>query len=341
MPAYALTKLLNIDHPVLQAPMAGGITSPGFVADVSNFGMLGSIASGYLSLAQVDRFINQVQAQTTAPFSVNIFVDYNDYGQVSFVKPKEIIQIEADLGLDVDDRFIIPPPPSMRDLIALLIDRKVPIVSTTFGLLKDDDVAALKQAGIILITTINAVDEIDVALRTQDSDILMYQNAHAGGHKGGFSDDGHSDVTAFSAAMHRHPDKPFIMAGGIVTRDDIEQALKIGFAGVQIGTAFLATKQSAASQAYKQSIIDAADAHATISTTSITGKSARGLTNHLAQLALTDNMGFPHLHYATAPLRKHAKAIDNPDYQSLWAGTGVTRINETPDLHDYMQSLVK
>lgn len=341
MPAHTLTELLNIDHPVVQAPMAGGITTSGFVADVSNFGMLGSMASGYLSLEQVDSFIGHVQAQTTAPFSVNIFVDYDDYGQDSFAKPQEIIQIETGLGLEEDHSFTIPPPPSMRDLVTLLIDRKVPVVSTTFGLLKDDDVAALKQAGIVLMTTVNAVDEIDIAIQTQDSDILIFQNAHAGGHKGGFSNGGHSDVTVFSAAMRRHPDKPFIMAGGIVTRDQIEQALKMGFAGVQIGTGFLATKQSAASQAYKQSIIDATDQDDTMFTTSITGKSARGLKNTLAQLALIHNMGFPHLHYATASLRKYAKAIDNLEYQSLWAGTGVTSINGIPDLHDYMQSLVK
>ena len=48
--------------------MAGALTSPDFIAQISNFGMLGSIASGYLSLQQVDSFINKVQALTTAPF---------------------------------------------------------------------------------------------------------------------------------------------------------------------------------------------------------------------------------------------------------------------------------
>ena len=65
---HLLMELLDIDYPVFQAPMAGALTSPDFIAQISNFGMLGSIASGYLSLQQVDSFINKVQALTTAPF---------------------------------------------------------------------------------------------------------------------------------------------------------------------------------------------------------------------------------------------------------------------------------
>lgn len=71
--------------------------------------MLGSIASGYLSLQQVDSFIDKVQALTNAPFMVNIFMDYNGYGQGSLAKPAEIVQIETSLGLEDENNFIIPP----------------------------------------------------------------------------------------------------------------------------------------------------------------------------------------------------------------------------------------
>lgn len=338
---HLLIELLGIDYPIIQAPMAGGLTTPDFVANVSNFGMLGSIASGYLTIEQVSSFIDHVQALTDAPYSINLFVDYDEYGQDRFAKPHEIVQIELGLGLKEDTSFTIPPPPAMSDLIALLIDRKVPIVSTTFGLLKDEDVTSLKQAGITLMTTVNSVSEVEIAIRTQDSDILIYQNTHAGGHKGGFSETEHSDETDFVSVMQNHPDRLFIMAGGIVTRDDVSHALKMGFAGVQIGTGFLATSESAASQIYKQSIINATDQDDTMFTTSITGKSARGLKNTLAQLTLKHDPRFPHMHYATASLRTHAKALGNPEYQSLWAGTGVAKINEITALSDYMTSLIR
>ena len=106
---------------------------------------------------------------------------------------------------------------------------------------------------------------------------MIYQNAQAGGHKGGFSDDDHSDVSDFFSVMQNHPDRIFFIAGGIVTRDDIERALKTGFASVQIGTGFLVTEQSLASAAYKQSITNAKDQDNTVFTTSIKGKQKRGL----------------------------------------------------------------
>lgn len=81
-------------------------------------------------------------------------------------KPAEIVQIETSLGLEDENNFMIPPSPDMSDLVALLADRRVPIISTTFGLLKDENVATLKQAGIKLMTTVNAVAEIDVAIKT-------------------------------------------------------------------------------------------------------------------------------------------------------------------------------
>lgn len=51
MPWYQtrLTELLQISRPIIQAGMAGGITSPRLVAAVSNAGGLGSLGAGYMS----------------------------------------------------------------------------------------------------------------------------------------------------------------------------------------------------------------------------------------------------------------------------------------------------
>jgi nitronate monooxygenase len=44
-----VTQALKIQHPVVQAPMAGGPTTPELVAAVSNAGGLGSLGAAYLS----------------------------------------------------------------------------------------------------------------------------------------------------------------------------------------------------------------------------------------------------------------------------------------------------
>ncbi len=49
---------------------------------------------------------------------------------------------------------------------------------------------------------------------------------------------------------------PLIAAGGIFDRDDISRMLELGAAGVQMGTRFLATKESSASDTFKQAVVD-------------------------------------------------------------------------------------
>ena len=320
--------------------MAGGLISPSFVAEVSNFGMLGSLASGYMSLAEVEQAIIEVKARTKAPFALNIFVDYADYDTAPMPKPSEISLIERRLGLTLDEWYIIPPLPRTTDIVQLAVDHQVPIISTVFGLLNDQDTDALKSAGILLMTTVNSIEEVEIAIQNQKSDVLIFQSRNAGGHQGGFLENRHTTSRSIQEQMGIYPNTPCIAAGGVVDSADIGKSIERGFDGVQIGTGFLATEESSASQGYKQALVEAESARSTVVTTSITGKSARGIKNPLACLVLDQNPGFPYLHYATASLRKHAKAIDDLNFQSLWAGTGVSKITAIPSLSDYMRSLL-
>ncbi len=52
-------------------------------------------------------------------------------------------------------------------------------------------------------------------------------------------------------------DFPVIVAGGIYTHDDIVRFMAMGADGVQMGTRFLATEESSASEAYKRAVIEA------------------------------------------------------------------------------------
>jgi nitronate monooxygenase len=63
---------------------------------------------------------------------------------------------------------------------------------------------------------------------------------------------------------------PVVCAGGVATGDDFVRALSIGYAGVQMGTRFIATTECRASDAYKQAIVDA-DAEDIVLSERITG----------------------------------------------------------------------
>lgn len=55
----------------------------------------------------------------------------------------------------------------------------------------------------------------------------------------------------------KYGDFPVIVAGGIYTHEDILRFIKMGADGIQMGTRFLATKESSASDEYKQAVINA------------------------------------------------------------------------------------
>jgi nitronate monooxygenase len=79
---------------------------------------------------------------------------------------------------------------------------------------------------------------------------LIAVNAEAGGHAGPRSPEAlHDELADFGV--------PLICAGGIGTPADFARALRIGYAGAQIGTRFIATPECTASDAYKRAIVEA------------------------------------------------------------------------------------
>ena len=69
-----LQQLLGIELPLIQAPMAGGATTPELVAAVSNAGALGSFGAAMSTPAAIKESVARIRALTDKPFNVNLFV---------------------------------------------------------------------------------------------------------------------------------------------------------------------------------------------------------------------------------------------------------------------------
>eukprot|EP01027_Heterolobosea_sp_BB2_P008330 GEZU01012362.1.p1 GENE.GEZU01012362.1~~GEZU01012362.1.p1 ORF type:complete len:443 (+),score=114.19 GEZU01012362.1:105-1433(+) len=69
-----LLRRLKMIYPIIQAPMAGGPTTPELVAAVSNAGGLGSFAGAYLTGEQCRQAIRTIRDLTDKPFAVNLFI---------------------------------------------------------------------------------------------------------------------------------------------------------------------------------------------------------------------------------------------------------------------------
>src|SRR6187397_17301 len=69
----SVARLLGTRYPIVQAPMAGGYTTPELVAAVSNAGGLGSLAGAQLAPGELRGAIAAVRRLTDRPFGVNLF----------------------------------------------------------------------------------------------------------------------------------------------------------------------------------------------------------------------------------------------------------------------------
>ena len=63
----------DLEHPIVQAPMGGGVSTPALAAAVSGAGGLGFLAAGYKPVDGVRADIEAVRAATGRPFGVNLF----------------------------------------------------------------------------------------------------------------------------------------------------------------------------------------------------------------------------------------------------------------------------
>jgi nitronate monooxygenase len=130
---------------------------------------------------------------------------------------------------------------------------------------------------------------------------------------------------------------PVIAAGGIGDRRGVVAALALGASGVQIGTAFLATAQSGASDAHKAALRDPAPAR-TVLTRAFSGRLARSLHNRAAD-ELPPPLPYPYQAALLAPLRAAAMRAGRSDLMSLWSGQAVGLVRHA-DAGELFDSLV-
>jgi nitronate monooxygenase len=156
----ALLNRLNIEHPVIQAPMGGGPSTPELVAAVSNAGGLGSLGAAYLNPDQITDTIRRIKSLTNKPFNVNLFA--GGYEAKTHDDPRQMLAVLAEiheaLALPPPVLPELPPDPFPAQFEAVL-DSDPPIFSFTFGIPSADAMARLKVRGITTIGTATTVEE--------------------------------------------------------------------------------------------------------------------------------------------------------------------------------------
>ena len=108
-----LTQRLRLQHPIIQAPLAGGSDTPHLVAAVCNAGGIGFIGAAYSTPEQILERAAAVRAQTQRPFGINLFAPMPVAEMPSSFSPalQRVAPYFAELGLPAP---IAPPAPSNR-----------------------------------------------------------------------------------------------------------------------------------------------------------------------------------------------------------------------------------
>jgi nitronate monooxygenase len=323
----ALMQMLGCEHPVIQAPMAGGADTPELVAAVGNAGGFGFIGAAYLTPAQIVDGAQLVRKLTARRFGINLFAPLPAPSEQDLdAAIARLAPYHAELGL---------PPPTAPQLaadpfdaqLAAALDSGASAISFTFGLLPMAAVAAIKARGLPLIGTATTVAEA-IALRDSGVDAIIAQGSEAGGHRGTFLGDfadAQIGTLALVPQIVATVKLPVIASGGIMDGRGVAAALVLGASAVQLGTAFLTCHEAGVPEAYKSAIMQAGE-DATRITRAFSGRPARGIVNRF--MAEVDADGgdipaFPIQNVLTRALRTAAARQGRAEFLSLWAGQGL------------------
>ncbi|MAS58974.1 MAG: 2-nitropropane dioxygenase [Gammaproteobacteria bacterium] len=142
-----LCEYLGCKYPIIQTAM-GWVSTPQLVISSSNAGAFGFLAGAVMTLAEIDRAINEIKANTDSPFGLNFHFFH----------------------------------PEAKEIIKLLIKKGIKAVS--YGRSPNKEfIKILKDAGVLCIPTVGAVNH---AVKAEDlgADIVVIQGSEGGGHTG-------------------------------------------------------------------------------------------------------------------------------------------------------------
>jgi len=309
---------------VVLAPLAGGPSTPELAAAVANAGGLGFVAAGYLTPDELATRLEQARALTDGPLGVNLFVleerPVDDQAVATYARELEAEGNEVGEPHFDDDRF--------AEKVAVAIDDKVDVISTTFGPPPAQLVEAARAAGIAVWATVAGVED-GLRAVASGADVLVLQGSEAGGHRASFddADEGDTPLLELLAALGDAVDVPLVASGGIADRTTADAARSAGAVAVQAGTAFLLCPEAGTNAPHRTAV---ARGGPTAITRAFTGRRARGIVNGFMRDHPDAPSAYPHIHYVTAPLRAAARAAGDAERINLWAGTNVGLARERP-----------
>ncbi len=307
-----LDKLLNINHPLLLAPMFM-VTNEEMVAAAIKAGATGAlVAHNYRSSEELRKGIKSLKSKNNTPFGVNLTLDF---GSELFSTNLEVCAGE-----------------------------KVDFIITSLGDPKEV-IDKVKPLGIKVFCDVVNERHAEKAVK-RGADALIAVNKNAGGHAGIYS------AEELISDLKARFDIPVISAGGVSSHEEMKKVMDMGAAGVSVGSVFIATHESNVSDAYKQAIIEGQESDiiltkrisgvpmTVIKTNYIKtiGNERSWLERKLKKRKQTRRILRKAL--VNAGLTRFQHYVVGPDYQKVYcAGPSIAKVNKISSVKEVIQQI--
>jgi nitronate monooxygenase len=328
-----LTRRLGLKVPIIQGPFGSGISSVDLVVAVCEAGGLGSFGVHHLDGNGIRDVAHAIRSRTDRPFALNLWIPTEDEAAVvtedafqAALAPLKPIFAELNQPLPQRPTRLLP---RYEDQIEAVIEARPAVFSFVYGVPAPDVIRACRDRSITTLGTATTPEEA-LLLADAGVDMIVATGFEAGGHRVSFLRAPEDCLTGTLALIPQVVDAvnvPVIAAGGIADGRGIAAALMLGAQGVQIGTAFLACEESAASELHR-SMLHAANQTQTgrtqtALTRGFTGRLARGIRNGLIDEMAREKepiAPYPLRAWIFAQLKQAALAAGSPDRLALWCG---------------------
>lgn len=210
-----LTRMLNIDYPIIMAPMFL-VSNAKMIIEACNAGIAGSVpALNYRTDAEFRKALDEIKAGTDKAYGINLIAN------------------KSNIRLD--------------EQLATCVEYKVPFIITSLGS-PEKIIAACKPHGIKVFC-----DVIDLAFAKKvealGADAIIAVNNEAGGHAGPAS------PAVLIPELVANCNIPVISAGGVGRGDQLVKVLNYGACGASIGSPFIASDEAPVTQDYKNACV--------------------------------------------------------------------------------------
>ncbi len=313
-----LTQLLNIDFPMIMAPMFL-VSNEAMLTAAMNSGIAGTFPSlNYRNAGEIDQVLdnlNQVKVKTTGTYGVNLIVQKTN--------------------------------PLYEKHLKVCVEKKVPFYITSLGNPKEVIQQAHNYGAKVFCDITNSEHAQKCFELGCDGFIAVGQGA--GGHAGP-----NSLQIVVPALQRKFPGIPVIAAGGIANGAGILSMLSLGAAGVSIGTRFIASTEAAVSDAYKKAIVDS-KMEDIVLTEKISGTPCTiintpfakkiGYKQNWIERALSNNSKtkkYFKMWVQLSGMKRLEQSVKPGNYQSLWcAGQSVELIDDIISCKDIIERMKK